>query len=66
MVLAFEISHPVKRRCIICNEMKFIPLNLKKPVCKECLFKSKNKLIIYGKLLLIFLLILLLIITISL
>jgi len=65
MVLGFEISHPVKRRCIVCNEIKFIPLNIR-PICKECLSKRKNKFVHYEKLILIILLILLLIIIIAL
>ena len=60
MVLGFEISHPVKRRCMICNEIKLIPLNIK-PICKECLVRRKKKILYYGKLILMFLLGLLLV-----
>ncbi len=60
MVLKFEVSHPIKRRCILCNEIKLIPVNIK-PACKECLIKRKNKIIYYEKIILIILLILIII-----
>ena len=56
MVLKFQVSHPIKRRCSICNESKLIPLNIR-PICKECLIKRKNKIIYYEKLILVILLI---------
>ncbi len=65
MVLGFEISHPVKRRCMICNEIKIIPLNVR-PICKDCLRSRKNRILYYEKLVLFILLILLLVTIISL
>jgi len=56
MVLGFEVSHPVKRRCLSCNEIKFIPLNIKS-VCKECFLLKRKKLIHYGEILVFLLLI---------
>lgn len=44
MVLEFEISHSVKRKCIICNEYKLIPIN-SKPICKDCLKEKRTELI---------------------
>ncbi|AJF62436.1 MAG: hypothetical protein QT11_C0001G0287 [archaeon GW2011_AR20] len=65
MVLSFEISHPMKRRCLICNETKLIEVN-KKPICKECLIKRREKKVYYWKLILIILLILVLVLIIEL
>jgi len=65
MVLSFEISHPMKRKCLMCNENKLIEVN-KKPICKECLIKRREKIIYYWKLILVILLILVLILIIQL
>lgn len=39
-----KITHPVKRRCIKCGEIKNIPIDLEDPVCDEC-YKKQQKLI---------------------
>ncbi|MBS3160295.1 hypothetical protein J4213_01195 [Candidatus Woesearchaeota archaeon] len=55
----------MKRRCLICNETKLIEVN-KKPICKECLIKRREKKVYYWKLILIILLILVLVLIIEL
>ncbi|MEK6907637.1 MAG: hypothetical protein AABW45_03860 [Nanoarchaeota archaeon] len=59
MVLNSE--NTVKRRCMSCNEVKFISLDIKKPICDKCLVKRKNKLAYYQTLILSILLALILV-----
>ena len=59
MVLGFEISYPIKRICIYCNEIKLISVNAK-PICKKCLNLKREKRVYSEKLILFILLILLL------
>jgi len=37
-----RITHPVKRRCSKCGEIKNIPIDLDDPICDECYEKQQE------------------------